>query len=176
MTYALMSLRPVQIWDPEMWVALKTAINNDAPAVFWNQLMERIAYGERAEHGATPMDECGVFASLRAASNCGIDCLAVCQRPDLKWAWARMCWILQQQQQRQHYARLHYQSQTWTGNRHLFKPIGTSVVAFSKHTPAAVLLVCPRACLLAVCLQSVCCRYTAWWATCGCHMPSCWSY
>lgn len=35
-----------QVWDPEMWVAFKNAVWYDAPATFWNKLMERMAYRE----------------------------------------------------------------------------------------------------------------------------------
>ncbi len=31
-------------WDPELWVKFKDAVWQDAPAVFWNGLVERIEY------------------------------------------------------------------------------------------------------------------------------------
>jgi len=34
------------VWDPELWVKLKTAVAWNQPTIFWNSLWDRIQYSE----------------------------------------------------------------------------------------------------------------------------------
>jgi cell division protease FtsH len=50
------------IWDPELWVKFKEAVQWNQPHIFWNKLAERIEYSE----------------SMGAVQWAGIQCTRLC--------------------------------------------------------------------------------------------------